>query len=86
MALLMTLIKDSVSPPTKKVCVDNSSQSASHRKLLPNKNQFLEQTTSNQFAMLSLGDQFSIFQDPTGSLDVRISTSSTGINNTHKAI
>ena len=70
-ATLISLFKDSVSPP-KKPCLDGGSQSASHPMMAisPNKNQFLKQPNGNQFALTSCGDQFSATQIPSGLFDV----------------
>ena len=73
MAVLISLFKESVSPP-KKACLDSGSQSASHPMMVfsSNENQFLEQSNGNQFAMTSCGDQFSTTQIPSGSFDLRL--------------
>ena len=71
MATLISLFKDSVSPP-KKPCLDGGSQSTSHPMMAisPNENQFLDQPNGNQFALTSCGDQFSATQIPSGSFDL----------------
>ena len=71
MAALISLFKESVSPP-KKACLDSGSQSASHPMMAisNNENQFLEQYNGNQFAMTSCGDQFSTTKIPSGSIDL----------------
>ena len=71
MATLISLFKDSASPP-KKPYLDGGSQSASHPMMAisPNENQFLDQPNGNQFALTSCGDQFSATQIPSGSFDL----------------
>ena len=68
MAVLISLVKESVSPP-KKLCLDGGSQSASQSMatFANNENQFLDASQGNQFAIPSCGDQFSTM--PSGSLD-----------------
>ena len=76
MAALISLFKESVSPP-KKACLDSGSQSASHPMMAfsNNENQFLEQSNGNQFAITSCGDQFSTTQIPSGSFDLGLAIS-----------
>ena len=69
MAVLISLVKESVSP-SKKPCLDGGSQSASNSMLtvLSTENQFLAPPHGNQNAIPSCGDQFSTI--PSGSFDL----------------
>ena len=60
MAVLISLVKESVSP-SKKPCLDGSIQSASNSMMtVPSKeNQFLDPPHGNQFAIPSCGNQLS---------------------------
>ena len=73
MATLISLFKDSVSPP-KKPCLDGGSQSSSQPMMAISHNeiQCLEQLNGNQFALTSCGDQFSATQIPLGSFDLEL--------------
>ena len=68
MVVLISLVKELVSPP-RKPCLDSGSQSASHSvvTITNNENQFLDPSQGNQFAIPSCGAQLSTI--PLGSFD-----------------